>query len=452
MKEQTTWSPTFTRVTPGPTASTMPAPSWPPTTGKRIIASPFWMWSSEWHSPAAMNLMRTSLGRGSSTSSSVISHGLPGSRQTAARVVMLIGAPSLDRTSAPVHGRLAGAPRPGPHPPSGTVAWTTGLPLGGRLLRTRSRPPHSVRPRFPGRGKRGSARRPALLILAAPRRDGSAPGGLAPGQEKGPRVIDKFRNDVLAVVDAVPSGASIAVGGFGSSGRPDALLDALCALDRRDLHVFVNNVGHDFTGVGRLLHEGRLRRVTCSFPILQDFYDEYFAGRVELELIPQGTLAERLRAGGAGIPAFFTPSGAGTMLADGTFTLRYSPEGGVAEHVPTKEHRTIGGREYVREEGIVADFGFVKPHSGDRKGTLRFRLSARNFNPLAGMSGRRTFAEVQHLVEVDELHPDDIHLPGVFVDEVVLTAGAPDDNQAEQVDEDTARQTIALQTTKAGAR
>ena len=238
-------------------------------------------------------------------------------------------------------------------------------------------------------------------------------------------MIDKFREDVLAVVDAVPSGSSIAVGGFGSSGRPDALLDALCDLDRRDLHVIVNNVGHDFTGVGRLLHEGRLRRVTCSFPILQEFYDEYFAGRVELELIPQGTLAERLRAGGAGIPAFFTPSGAGTMLADGSFTLRYGPEGDVAEHVPAKEHRTIGGREYVLEEGIVADFGLVKAHKGDRKGNLRFRLSARNFNPLAGMAGRRTFAEVEHLVPVDELHPDDVHLPGVFVDEVVPAARVP---------------------------
>lgn len=238
-------------------------------------------------------------------------------------------------------------------------------------------------------------------------------------------MIDKFREDLLAVVDAVPSGASIAVGGFGSSGRPDALLDALCDLDRRDLHVIVNNVGHDFTGVGRLLHEGRLRRVTCSFPILQEFYDEYFGGRVELELIPQGTLAERLRAGGAGIPAFFTPSGAGTMLSDGSFTLRYDSAGDVAEHVAAKEHRTIGGREYVLEEGIVADFGLVKAHKGDRKGNLRFRLSARNFNPLAGMSGRRTFAEVEHLVPVDELHPDDIHLPGVFVDEVVPAARVP---------------------------
>jgi 3-oxoacid CoA-transferase subunit A len=169
--------------------------------------------------------------------------------------------------------------------------------------------------------------------------------------------------------------------------------------------------------------------VTASFPILQEFYDDYFAGRVELELVPQGTLAERLRAGGSGIPAFFTPSGAGTMLADGTFTLRYSPDGGVAEHVPAKESRLIHGREYVLEEGIVADFGFVKAHQGDRKGNLRFRLSARNFNPLAGMAGRRTFAEVEHLVEVDTLHPDDVHLPGVFVDDVLLAAGAAADHQ-----------------------
>ncbi len=239
-------------------------------------------------------------------------------------------------------------------------------------------------------------------------------------------MIDKFREDVLAAVDRVPSGATIAVGGFGSSGRPDLLLDALCDLDRRDLHVYVNNVGHDFTGVGRLLHEGRLRRVTCSFPILQEFYDDYFVGKVELELVPQGTLAERLRAGGSGIPAFFTPSGAGTMLSDGTFTLRYSPDGGVAEHVPAKEHRLINGREHVLEEGIVADFGFVKAHSGDRKGNLRFRLSARNFNPLAGMSGRHTFAEVEHLVETDAIHPDDVHLPGVFVDDVLVTAAAAD--------------------------
>jgi 3-oxoacid CoA-transferase subunit A len=233
-------------------------------------------------------------------------------------------------------------------------------------------------------------------------------------------VIDKFRADPLAALARIPSGATIAVGGFGSSGRPDTLLDTLCDLDRRDLHVIVNNVGGDFTGIGRLLAEGRLRRITCSFPVLPDFYTEYFAGRVEFELIPQGTLAERLRAGGAGIAAFYTPSGAETMLADGTFPLGYDADGEVGARIPAKEHREFGGRQHVLEYGIVADYALVKAYQGDPKGNLRFRLSARNFNPLAAMSGRYTFAEVEHLMETGELHPDDIHLPGVFVSEVLL--------------------------------
>jgi 3-oxoacid CoA-transferase subunit A len=237
-------------------------------------------------------------------------------------------------------------------------------------------------------------------------------------------VIDKFRADVLSVLAAVPSGASVAIGGFGSSGRPDTLLDALCDLDRRDLHLIVNNVGSDFTGVGRLLVEGRIRRLTASFPVLPEFYDEYFAGRVEFELVPQGTLAERLRAGGAGIAAFYTPASAGTMLSDGTFALRYAADGTAAEYLPQREVRDFGGREHVLEYGIVADFGLVKAYQGDRKGNLRFRLSARNFNPLAGMAGRRTFAEVQRLVGTGELGPDDIHLPGVFVDDVFLAPAA----------------------------
>ncbi len=233
-------------------------------------------------------------------------------------------------------------------------------------------------------------------------------------------MIDKFRADPVSALAPIRSGASVAVGGFGSSGRPDTLLDALCDLDRRDLHVIVNNVGSDFTGIGRLLAEGRIRRLTASFPVLPDFYDEYFAGRVELELIPQGTLAERLRAGGAGIPAFYTPSGAGTMLTDGTFPLGYDRDGRVTERMRAREHREFSGREHVLEFGIVADFALVKAHQGDRKGNLRFRLSARNFNPLAAMSGRYTFAEVEHLVAAGDLAPDDVHLPGVFVDEVLL--------------------------------
>ncbi|MCU1637752.1 MAG: 3-oxoacid CoA-transferase subunit [Microbacteriaceae bacterium] len=234
-------------------------------------------------------------------------------------------------------------------------------------------------------------------------------------------MINKFRPDVMESLDVVWSGASIAIGGFGSSGRPDALLNALCDLDRRDLHVIVNNVGHDFTGVGRLVMEGRVRRVTASFPILQEFYDAYFAGKIELELIPQGTLAERLRAGGSGIAAFFTPSGAGTMLADGSFPLSYRDHE-VATRLSAKETREINGRPHVLEQGIIADFGFAKAQKADPKGNLRFHLSARNFNPVAAMSGRTTFAEVEQLVEAGDIGPDDVHLAGVFVDHVVMTA------------------------------
>ncbi|GAA3765993.1 CoA transferase subunit A [Microbacterium kribbense] len=247
-------------------------------------------------------------------------------------------------------------------------------------------------------------------------------------------MIDKFAPDLREVLDIIRSGASIAIGGFGSSGRPDALINALCDLDRRDLHVIVNNVGHDFTGVGRLVVEGRVRRVTASFPILQEFYDEYFAGKIELELIPQGTLAERLRAGGSGIAAFFTPSGAGTMLADGTFPLSYC-DGKAATYIPEKETREINGRRYVLEYGIVADFGFAKARKADPKGNLRFHLTARNFNPLAAMSGRITFAEVEQLVPAGEIEPDDVHLPGIFVDHVVMTAAPVPAKPAQTMEE-----------------
>lgn len=234
-------------------------------------------------------------------------------------------------------------------------------------------------------------------------------------------MIDKFRQDVLGHLDQVPDGATVAVGGFGASGRPDALLNALCELGKTELHLYVNNVGEDFQGVGRLLREGRLRRLTASFPILPEFYEEYFAGRVEFELVPQGTLAERMRAGGAGIAAFYTPSGAGTMLSDGTFPLSYR-DGGPEEMLAAKEVRDFDGRPHVLERGIRADVALVKGHRGDRKGNIRFRRSARNFNPLAGMCGRTTFVEVEELVDVDVLDPDDVHLPGVFVDHVVMTA------------------------------
>ena len=233
-------------------------------------------------------------------------------------------------------------------------------------------------------------------------------------------MIDKFRSDATAAVAAIPSGATLAVGGFGSSGRPDTLLDVLCDLDRRDLHVIVNNVGGDFTGIGRLLLERRIRRLTASFPVLQDFYDEYFAGRVELELIRRG----RSRSGCGLAARAFPPSsrrpGRAPCSPTAPSPFGYRADGQIADRMPERERREFGGREHILEYGIVADFALVKAYQGDRKGNLRFRLSARNFNPLAAMSGRHTFAEVEHLVGTGELGPDDIHLPGVFVDEVLL--------------------------------
>ena len=238
-------------------------------------------------------------------------------------------------------------------------------------------------------------------------------------------MIDKVRDDLLAAVDVIPSGASVAVGGFGWSGRPDTLLTALADLDKRELHVVINNVGDpdgDSSGsIARLAAEGRLRKVTGSFPLLQRFYDDYYAGKVELELVPQGTLAERMRAGGAGVPAFYTPVAAGTMLADGTFVTRFGRDGEPDEHLAALETRMFGEREHVLELALTTDFALVRAHQGDRKGNLRFRRAARNFNPVAAMCAAHTIAEVGQLVDVDVLDPDDVHLSGVFVADVVLS-------------------------------
>jgi 3-oxoacid CoA-transferase subunit A len=235
-------------------------------------------------------------------------------------------------------------------------------------------------------------------------------------------MIDKIRSGAGAAVAGVHSGASIAIGGFGQVGIPVDLIDAVCEKDVRGLHVIANNGGRGLPGergIGRLLKENRVRRFSCSFPINPDFFRRYFAGEVEIELVPQGTLAERLRAGGAGLGGFYTPTAAGTMLADGGFVMRHGePE----ETLPAKETRVIDGRTYVFEEPLRPDFALVKAHRADRYGNLRFRLGARNFNPLAAMAARTTIAQADHL---GPLEPDDIHLPGPFVDHLVATALEP---------------------------
>ncbi|GAA2026507.1 CoA transferase subunit A [Agromyces tropicus] len=236
--------------------------------------------------------------------------------------------------------------------------------------------------------------------------------------------MDKtFATAAEAVAD-IPSGASLAVGGFGLSGVPITLIRALLDREVDGLEVVSNNCGVDGWGLGLLLAEGRIRRIIASYiGENKEFGRQYLSGEVEVELTPQGTLAERLRAGGVGIPAFYTATGAGTAVSDGGMPLRYAPDGSVALASEPKELRpftTFGrSREYVLEQAIRTDYGLVRAAVGDRHGNLRFEKSTRNFNPLAGMAGRITIAEVDELVEPGVLGPDDIHLPGIYVDRVV---------------------------------
>ena len=236
-------------------------------------------------------------------------------------------------------------------------------------------------------------------------------------------MIDKIRASALELLEMVPNGASVAIGGFGLAGVPIDLCDALCDLDRRDLHIVANTAGIDPTGVGRLAQEGRMRKFTGSFPANRHFFELLMRGEVELELTPQGTLAERLRAAGCGIPAFYTPTGAGTELGTGRYPSRYSADGSVLEYLPARDVAVFDGRECVLEHALKVDFALVKAHLADRLGNLSFRLGSRNFNPLAAMAAEVTFVEAERVVEVGAIEPDLVHLPGVFVQHVVRSSG-----------------------------
>lgn len=228
---------------------------------------------------------------------------------------------------------------------------------------------------------------------------------------------------VASAADAVADardGASLAVGGFGLSGVPNELIRALYERGISGLSVVSNNCGAMDTGLAVLLSAGRIARVTGSYiGANKEFARQYLGGELEVEMIPQGTLAERLRAGGTGIPAFYTPAGVGTQVADGGLPWRYDGQGGVAVASPAKEVREFDGVSYVLEHGIRTDFALVRAAKGDRHGNLVFNKSTRNFNPLAAMAGRVTIAEVEELVEPGEIDPDAVHLPGIFVQRVV---------------------------------
>ncbi len=236
--------------------------------------------------------------------------------------------------------------------------------------------------------------------------------------------IDKTIQTAEQAIHDISDGASIAVGGFGLCGNPMELIRAILAKGIQDLKIVSNNCGVDDWGLGLLLAEKRISKMTSSYVgENKEFERQFLTGELEVELTPQGTLAEKLRAGGSGIPAFFTQTGVGTQVSEGGLPLKYNPDGSIALASPAKEVRTIEYRgkqkEFVLEESITTDFSMVHAVKGDRHGNLIFNKSARNFSPVAAMAGEICIAQVEQLVEPGELNPDEIHLPGVYVHRII---------------------------------
>ncbi len=228
-----------------------------------------------------------------------------------------------------------------------------------------------------------------------------------------------FASAAQAVAD-IPDGATLAVGGFGLNGIPEKLIEALLEAGPSELVTVSNNCGVDDFGLGVLLHAKRIRRTTGSYVgENKEFERQYLSGELELELVPQGTLAERLRAGGCGIPAFYTPAGVGTQIADGGLPWRYAADGSIAVSSPPKETRRFGELDYVLEHGITCDYALVRASVGDTAGNLIFDKATRNFNPLCAMAGRTTIAEVERLVRPGDIDPQDVHCAGIFVQRIV---------------------------------
>jgi 3-oxoacid CoA-transferase subunit A len=232
--------------------------------------------------------------------------------------------------------------------------------------------------------------------------------------------MDKVVVSATEAVADIGSGASLAVGGFGLCGIPSALIEALHAAEIENLETVSNNCGVDGLGLGLLLGAKQIRRTVSSYVgENREFERQFLSGELEVELVPQGTLAERLRAGGAGIPAFYTPAGVGTQVADGGLPWRFDGMGGVALASPAKEVREFDGVLYVLERAIRTDFALVHARFGDRHGNLIYEKSAQNFNPLCAAAGRITIAQVEVLVDPGDLDPMLIHTPGVFVQRVL---------------------------------
>ena len=215
-------------------------------------------------------------------------------------------------------------------------------------------------------------------------------------------MIDKRSANVAEALRNIQDGSTIFIGGFGTVGQPNSLIRGLIAQGSRDLTVIANNAGFGEVGMPELIGAGHVRKMICSYPRgSQIFEDLYAAGKIELEIVPQGTLAERIRAGGAGVPAFFTPTTVGTILAEG------------------KEHRDFGGRTYVLETALTADFALVEGYEGDRWGNLTYSGSGANFNPIMAMAAKTTIAQVTYMRELGEIRAIDVRTPGIYVNHIV---------------------------------
>jgi len=217
-------------------------------------------------------------------------------------------------------------------------------------------------------------------------------------------MVNKIVQTMAEAMDGIRDGSVVLIGGFGSIGQPNALIDGLIEQGAKDLTVVANNSGVGRVGLARLLDTRRVRKIVCSFPRTTDpvvFEELWREGRIELEIVPQGTMAERMRAAGAGIPAFYTPTAVGTKLAEG------------------KEQREFGGRPYLLEEALAGDVALIEAWEADRWGNLTYRSSMRNFNPVMATAAKLTIAQAQHIVDLGALDPEKIATPGIYVDRVV---------------------------------
>ncbi|MFE9768003.1 CoA transferase subunit A [Streptomyces sp. NPDC005808] len=232
--------------------------------------------------------------------------------------------------------------------------------------------------------------------------------------------MDKVVYNPTRAIAGIGDGATIASGGFGICGIPAVLIDAIADAGIKNLEVYSNNCGTDGVGLGKLLERKQITRMVSSYVgENKEFARQYLSGELEVELTPQGTLAERLRAAGVGIPAFYTRTGVGTQVATGGLPWRYAEDGSVAVASPPKPVADFGGSSFLLEQALPADFALVRAWKGDRHGNLVFRMAARNFNPVCAMAAKTAVAEVEHLVEPGDLDPDSIHLPGVYIDRVL---------------------------------